>query len=442
MTGKLKSMLMLTLSGVLAKTIDFSFRSFWSSRLGEEGMGVFSLVMSAYGIILSLSGAGMGAAVSRIVAIKTDEKQGEGERALKTAVTITGNIGLFCTAFVFFFADSIAVSSLGDSRCALGLLCIAPASIFMGVSACIKGYFYGKGQIFTPASSEFIEQGIKIASISFFLKKGLSLGAEYGCAGVLLGLTVGELSSCLYLFIRYNLKREKLSCQKSQLLPILRLSLPTMVGAVGSSFFRMTEDIWIVRGFKRYGMDADKALGTYGLIHGMAMPLLVFPLTLISSFMAFLIPEISKAEKNKALGRAVKKVWAVASLCGGIIFLVFFFFCEEISVAVYGTEESARYIRPLCILCPVMILDSLSNGILVGLGEQTRLLLYGLFDSALRLGVVYFVLPSFGNGAIIAMIFLSNIITCHFTMNRVKKKAGINFTIKKAPLRMPKIYRI
>ncbi len=436
MTEKIRKMFLLTLSGVLAKTIDFSFRSYYSSSLGEEGMGIFSLIMSVYGIILSMCGAGMGAAVSRIVAI---EEKGEGERALQTAVTITGSIGLFCTAFVFFFADRVALSYLGDIRCALGLLCIAPASIFMGISACFKGYFYGKGKIFSPASSEFIEQGIKITAISFLLRKGLVKGIDYGCAGVLLGLTIGELSSCAYLFIMYKLKRAKAFSEKSQVLPVLRLSLPTFFGAVSGSYLRSIENIWIVRGFKKFGMDASSSLSEHGLIHGMTMPLLVFPLTLISSFMAFLIPEISKAEKSGALERKVKKVWGVALVCGGIIFLAFFFFCEEISELVYGTAECARYIRPLSVLCPVMILDSLSNGILNGLGEQARLFIYSLADNIFRLGAVYFAIPCFGNGAIIAMIFMSNIFTCFITMKRVKKRAGLKFTIKKAPLRMPKI---
>ena len=435
MTEKIKKMFLLTLSGVLAKTIDFSLRSYYSSSLGEEGMGVFSLSMSVYGIILSLCGAGMGIAVSRIVAIS---EKGEGERALKTAVTITGSIGLFCTAFVLFFADGLALSYLGDIRCAQGLLCIAPASIFMGISACFKGYFYGKGEIFSPASSEFVEQGIKIIAISFLLKKGLAKGIEYGCAGVLLGLTTGELFSCSYLFLMYNLKKGKEFSEKSQLLPVLRLSLPSFFGAVSSSYLRSIEDIWIVRGFKKFGMDTADSLSEYGLIHGMAMPLLVFPLTLISSFMAFLVPEISKAEKSKTLERAVKKVWTVAAVCGGVIFLVFFLFSEEIS----ELAECARYIRPLSVLCPVMILDSLSTGMLNGLGEQTRLFIYSLVDNILRLAIVYFAIPHFGNGAIIGMIFLSNILTCFKTMHRVKKRAGLRCAIKKAPLRMPKVYKI
>ncbi len=434
-------MIMLTLSGVIAKTIDFSFRSYYASRLGQEGMGIFSLVMSAYGIILSLSSAGMGAAVSRLVAINRDKEKGTEEKILKTAVTMVLSYGLICTLLVFIFADKIALSYLHDTRCTVGLLCITPASIFMGVSYCIKGYFYGKGKVFIPASSEFVEQGIKLLAISFFLSKGLLMGAEYGSAGVLFGLTVGEGASCVYLCIWAYIKRGKTICEESKILPILRLSLPMTVSAVGGSFLRMTEDIWIVRGFRKFGMDIDSALGTYGLIHGMAMPLLVFPLTLISSFTAFLIPEIGRAEKNGNLCEMVKKVFKVALICGGMVFCIFFLFAEEISTMVYGSSSASVYIKPLSVLCPVMIIDSLSTSLLSGLGEQMKLLKYNILDSALRLSMVYFALPHFGNGAILTMIFLSNILTCTLTMRRVLKRAKLTFGIKKGipKIRMPKI---
>ena len=424
------NMTVLTFSGVVAKTIDFSMKAFYSRALGAVGMGIFSLIMGAYGIILSLSSAGVGAAVSRLVSLKVGSQEtSEAQKIVKTAVLIVLSLGAVCLSGVLFFADGIAVMFLGDIRCTPGLLCITPAAVFMGVSYCIKGYFYGTRQVFIPASSEFVEQAVKIVAIIFFMEKGLGYGTEYGCAGVLLGLTVGELSSCIYLCLWYKIKTGTWKSEKSQVLAILKMTVPMTISAVGNSFFRVIEDIWIVRGFRRFGH--NNAMEAYGMIHGMAMPLLIFPLTLVSSLMAIVVPEISRAEKDGKLSFVISRMWKTGIFFGFLVFAVFFLFAEEISLAIYGTRKPAEYIKPLSLLCPVMIIDSLSTGMLGGLGEQMKLLKYGLMDTALRLFIVYFILPVKGNSSIILMIFLSNFLTCGLTVNRIRKKSGLRLSAKR-----------
>lgn len=420
------NMALLTASGMVSKTIDFSFRAFYSAKLTEEGMGIFSLVMSAFGIILNLSSAGVGAAVSRIASIKFRQGDTGGARkATETAIYMVISIGVLCCFLVFWGAERIAISYLNDIRCTRGLICIAPASVFMGISYCIKGYFYADRQVLIPASSEFVEQAVKISLISFLLSKWLNSGIENGVCAVFLGLTVGEMCSCLYLVLWYIKVRGRQQSAEGQLLPLLSQTLPMTVSAVSGAYLRMQEDIWIVRGLKKFGLEADAALGTYGLIHGMAMPLLVFPLTLISSVMALLIPEISRAKEGGRIRYTVKKVYETGWFFGCMIFCIFFVFAKEISFVVYGSHSAAEYIRPLCVLCPIMIIDSLSTGMLGGLGEQSKLLKYSLMDSALRLSLIYFLLPYGGNKIIILMIFLSNIMTCLLTVRRVNFHARV-----------------
>lgn len=423
------NMALLTLSGVVAKTIDFSFRAYYSRHLGAEGMGIYSLIMSVFGMVLSLSSAGMGVAVSRLVSLKEEQGDENGATSVvRTAVFIVFCIGAVCVSAIFVFAEWVAEFVLKDSRCTTGLLCIAPASVFMGISYCIKGYFYGIRKVIIPASSEFVEQAVKVVSISFFLNKGLYLGAEYGCAGVLFGIMIGEMCSCLYLFLWFWKVARGGDGEKSPVKIILEMTVPMTASAVGNSFFRMVEDVWIIDGLKIYG--EKNALGVYGLIKGMTIPLLVFPLNLISSFMALLVPEVSRAEENGGLCRIVKKVGKTGMFFGFLAFTVFFIFAEELSSAVYGTKDASEYIKIFAILCPVMVIDSLSNGMLGGLGEQRKLLQYGLSDTALRLIMIYFLLPYWGDSIIILMTFLSNFLTCWLNQRTVKARSGRFIAIK------------
>lgn len=420
------NMLVLTASGIVAKTIDFSFKAWYSSRLGEEGMGIFSLVMGIFGVVLNLSSAGMGTAVSRLCSMEQSRgNYGAVFQIAKTAVKIVAVGGILCCVIVFFAANQISTWYLKDIRCAKSLVCIVPSSVFMGISYCLKGYFYAKRQVLIPASSEFVEQGVKVAAISFLLNKGLAKGIEMGCAGVCLGLTAGEMCSCLYLGVWYLCEKKNEACEQSMILSIVQLTLPILLASVSSSALRTCEDIWVVRGFKKLGMGAENALGTYGLIQGMVMPLLVFPITLISSFMALLVPEISRAKENSRLEASVLKVYKTAWFFGGLVFCIFFLFSKEIAAAVYKTQRAASYLKILAVLCPLMIMDSISTGMMGGLGEQMKLMKYSLLDNGIRLFMVYFFLPVWGVGVVIAMIFLGNIMTCILTVRRVAQKAKI-----------------
>ncbi len=432
--GVLKNTAVAVFAGVVAKTIDFSFRAWYSGQIGSEGMGIFSLVMSAFGIILNLASAGMGSAVSRLVSIR--HSRGEfayAGKTVRTAVTMIISAGILCNAFIYFAADKIALVILKDIRTARCLVCISPSVIFMGISYCIKGYFYAVRRAIIPASSEFVEQAVKISVISLLLNRWLPCGVEKGCCAVFLGLTVGEMSSCGYLCLWYLAKKHRYNekaAAKSQALSILRLTLPMTISSVGSSFLRMLEDIWIVRGFRRFGMGAESALKTYGLIHGMAMPLLTFPLSLISPFMALLVPEISRAEAGGSLKKIVCRVYKAAWFCGCLIFCIFFIFSNRLAFLMYGDTAAAKFIKPMSLLCPIMLIDTISTNMLSGMGEQMKLLKYSLFDSAVRLSLIYFALPLGGADVIIAMTFISNILTCALTFMRINKSAKIGENIR------------
>jgi stage V sporulation protein B len=206
------------------------------------------------------------------------------------------------------------------------------------------------------------------------------------------------------------------------------MTIPMTLSAVGNSFFRMVEDVWTIDGLEMSG--EENAMEIYGLIRGMTMPLLVFPLNLISSFMALLVPEVSRAEENGRLKSIVKHVGKMGLMFGLMVFVVFYVFAEEISLAVYGTNAAAEYIKPLSLLCPIIIMDSLSGGMLGGLGEQSTLLRYSVADTALRLFLVYFILPLKGTLVIIVMTFLSNFLTCGLNVQKIRKKAGEYILLK------------
>jgi stage V sporulation protein B len=287
----------------------------------------------------------------------------------------------------------------------------------------------------SPASSEFLEQAVKIVSITYLLPRMLPMGVEHGCEAVFLGFSIGECSSCLYLILFYaadnkRLKQEKCAKLPRLILPIFKIALPITANSLFNSFLRMYEEVLIVSSLRRSGLKHSVALSLYGGLHGMVMPLIVFPLTLLSSCFTMLVPEISRAYALKnpvRLKTLVSKIYRFCTLLGFLVMCIIVTFSTELAAVVYNAPEISQYLKIMALLTPFMFMDSVSCGILNGMGKQGTLLAYSLTDSLLRIGLIVAVVPRYGIGAFVFVIIASNLFTSALTMRRVLAVSGLHF---------------
>ncbi len=432
----LRSAAALTFSGIVSKTFDFLFRAYYSTKLGSEGMGLFSLVFSFHGLILTVATGGFGVAVSKTVSEQYSKNlQGAVKRTMTVALGAVLVLSLTVISAVCIFSAQISEYFLKEPRVCGSIICLSPSILFMGISYCIKGYFYASRKILIPASSEFLEQAVKITLIMTLLQRFLPQGIEKGCEAVFLGITVGEFSSCLYLLLFYAKDCSRLT-ESSHKIPIIRkllkISLPAMTTSLAGSFLRMQEDVFIISGLRKYGLSHTEALSQYGILKGMVMPLIVFPLSLLSSFFTLLVPEISRADGMKTstrLSTLISKIYRFTAFGGFLVCTVFVIFAESLSDIVYSSPQIGNSVRIIALLSPIMFFDSMSSGILNGLGKQTTLLFLSLSDSALRLCMIWLLLPQMGSNALFLMIFASNFFTAGLSFTSVIRAAKMPYEL-------------
>lgn len=427
----LKSAGILMFSGICAKSFDFAFRAFYSRQLGTEGMGLLSLGFGLHGVMLTVSTAGLGVAVSKVVSEYLEKGQLQAvKRSMRLAIWGVACLALTVILLTLLSAEWIGRRILGDVRISTGLCCLVPSVLFMGVSYCLKGYFYASRKVFIPASSEFLEQAVKFLTISLLLKWFLPRGIAYGCAAVFAGISIGEFSSCLYLTLFYLREEKHLSSGEEKggiFMALLQVSFPSMLSSLAGSSLRMQEEVWIVVALKKFGLSHAEAISGLGIVHGMVIPMLVLPLTLLGSVTTLLVPEIARRNtlSHKArLCAMVGKVYRAGLLGGGMVCLVFLLFAPQLAQGIYGDASIAPMVRSLSVLCPVMFLDSLSCAVLNGLGKQVLLLGYNVCDSLLRLGAIFLLVPVYGMSALLWVIAFSNLFTCALTVGSVQNACG------------------
>ena len=421
-----KNAAVLAFSGICAKTFDFAFRTYYSVKLGAEGVGLLALGFGLHGVMLTVATAGLGVATSKIVSEYLEQREyGAVRQSMKIAVYGVACLSLIIILLTFIGADAIAEYVLGDARISTGLCCLAPSILFMGISYCLKGYFYAARKAWIPAGSEFLEQGVKFAAISTLLAIFLPRGISYGCAAVFAGISIGEFSSCMYLtlfFLRETVSMKKGERCRGIPLAIIKISFPSMLSSFAGSALRMQEEVWIVSAFKGYGMSHSGAVSSLGIIYGMVMPMLVFPLTLAGSVTTLLVPEIARrntlTDKSRLIG-LVKRVYRAGVMAGIAVLAVFEIFAKPLTGFLYHDVSIAEWVRVLAWLCPIMFADSLSCAMLNGLGKQFSLLFYSISDSLIRLVLIFAFIPKIGMPALAGVIVISNLYTCALSVGGV-----------------------
>ena len=202
-----------------AKIISAVYRIPLAGILGTSGMGYFSTAYDLYTPMYSIAMAGLPTAISRMVAEYS--ARGRYKDVKKTlhiaqaAFFVTGGVGFALMLFLAFTLTGnigfLARFKAFHTNALPGMICIVPSLLFCCVMSAYRGYFEGLGNMTPTGVSEVFEAagklvfGLSIAALTLSRTNNVS----YAVAGALLGITVGEAFSTLYLFIRYKFFSEK-----------------------------------------------------------------------------------------------------------------------------------------------------------------------------------------------------------------------------------------
>ena len=208
--------------------------------------------------------------------------------------------------------------------------------------------------------------------------------------------------------------------------------MPITSGRYLNSLLRTGENILVPKNLAKYRFSTENALSQFGMIKGMALPLLFFPSAILNSVSTLLIPEISEAvttQNRHAIKNAVEKTIKITLLCGLFCGAMFFVGGEKIGLLIYQSNDVGYLLKVLSPIVPLMYLDSISDGILKGLDQQSFTFRTAVSDSAIRIILILIILPKMGLQGFILIMYFSNLLTCFLNLSRLIKisSAKINF---------------
>ena len=419
----------MTAVNLLMRAAGVGFNAYLTARIGSSGMGLFQLVMTVYSLATTFSSAGVRLATTRVAVEINALKRNDMSKSIAMCVTYAGICGCLIGFALFGFSDLISTSWISDSQTALPLRILSLSLPFVAMSSSLGGYFTAIEKIPQYSAVQLIEQIFKITVTVCILFAQPSGSTLFSCIAIVTGMTAAEIFSfTLSSFLKRKTMPQKSKKTAIEAARMLRVALPDAAGTCARSILLTIEHLLIPKGFRKSGEGSEAALAAYGNIHGLALPVLLFPSAILSSLSALLVPELAKMnEKNEedkinyTVRENLKKSLAFSTLCAVFMTL----FAPAISRLVYKTNEAVMYIRILSPLVPVMYTDMITDGMLKGLDQQVNSMTYNIIDSAICVALVYFLLPKYSVKGYIFILYSSEIINFYLSFGRLIKICDI-----------------
>ena len=328
-------------------------------------------------------------------AVKNEERQDPVfvYRFEKATVTF-GELPDRPTALLAHYGDGRTVEPL--RLCALSMPCVS-------LCAAMSGYFTACGRLKHPTLIHLAEQLLGVALAAHFLRQAPQGDLEAACAAVVCGQVLADLAALLLMALACRADRQRYfplrASGRGQTRRLLTISLPLAASAYARSGLSTAQQLLIPRGLRASGAGAEDALAGYGVVHGMALPLLLFPSCVLAAAAELIVPELTQEQMRRdesRIRRAVRGFLGLSLLYAAAAAALLFVFAGPLGRLLFHSEEAARSIRLLAPLVPVMYLDMSVDGCLKGLGQQVWSMGINVLDSLSGLLLVWLLLPRYG----------------------------------------------
>lgn len=424
---------LMALAAIAMRFAGLLLNVFVTRKLGASGMGLLSLVNSVFGFALTFSTAGVNLAATRLCAEALSRNSGtELRKALGKCILYAMIVGILCSLFLFSLADVLAGVALSAPKTASSLRLLAVSMPLFSLSSVLGGYFSAVRKAWKNAVGAVLEQGVKIATVMGLFVLITPKSDAQACLMVIAGTVVSQAISCLVSVVLYvfDLRSVKGEGKERPGLTarMFSIALPVAISSYIRSGLVTIEHMLIPSGLARAGKHPEAALATYGVVQGMVFPVIFFPTALLYAFTGLVIPEMTreKEQHNRAqIRRVTEKVLHLtllfSVLCAGVLFVM----ADGLGMALYKNASAGYYIRVLAPLIPVMYLDSATDALLKGLGEQIYTMKVNVLDALLSLVLVMLLVPRVGIWGYIGVVYVSEAVNLAFSLARLHRVTSV-----------------
>lgn len=422
----IKSSIILIFGGMITKALGMIIKIVLTRHIGTETLGLYSLVIPTFLLLVSISGFGLTTALNVLIS----SNKYNNKNLIIYSLFISFTIDILIMIILLFFSKTIAIDLLKNEILYIPILSIGFILPFITVSNIFRSYYFSNERMIPHVVSNILEDLIKLVLIVLFIDSFLN-NKSNTLTFILIINIFSELSSIiifLFNFPKFTITKEDIKYNKHNIKSILSISLPTTLSRLIGSTTYFLEPIILTLILTKVGYTNKYIIYQYGIINGYVLPILLLPSFLTNAISQALIPNISLYYTNKKYNIVRKRInqSLIISLTLGIIFTtIFIIFRDNILHIMFNTYEGSNYIL---FLAPIFIFHYIEHPLLASLQamnkakENMKISLINMFIRTILLGILCSLkIDMYG---LLISISLNILFTCIYSYNKIKKILG------------------
>ena len=386
----IKSTIILIISGFLTKMIGFIIRIVYTRIIGEYGISLLTIATPTYSLLLTIATLAIPISISKLVS----ENKGRSIRILTTSAAIILTINAILIILVLFTHKYIATTLLKEPLASPILVAFALTLPFVSISSVLKGYFAGKQNMIPHATSNVLEQIVRLIIITTILPILMKKSVLYAVLGLILLTILSEISSII-VFIFFLPKKINFNTNLKPSIDItkdiLGISIPTVSSRIVGNIGYFFEPIILTNLLLISGYSNSFILQEYGAYNAYALSLLTMPGFFIAAISTSLLPEISKYHaigKKEMVKKRFKQALLFSFFIGLFFSLLIFTFRDNLLFTLYKTTNGSNYIKMLAPFFVLFYLEGVLTSTLQALGYAKTTMKISLWGVIIKLVVM------------------------------------------------------
>lgn len=425
----IKSTIILIIGGGITKLLAMVIKIALARSIGNDGIGIYMMILPTFNLFITLSTLSLSTSLGKLIAEKRSSK-----KVIFSSIPFTMIYNFFLMIILIFLSKFISNTLLNNSITYYPILCISFTLPIIALSGILKGYFFGKSNMFPYTFENICEQIVRLLFIIFIVPKLLNISLIVAISSLVLVniLSEGIAIIVMLLFIpNKSLDKESFKVDKNIVKDVLNISIPSTGSRLIGSISYFLEPIILTYAMLKSGSSLSFITSEYGIVTGYVYALLLIPSFFTMAISTSLLPIISKnyAERNMRIVKKGLSQGMLFSLLIGCFFtMLFMLFPNYILKFIYNTTLGSDYVR---LIAPFFIFHYIQGPLTTYLQaiNKAKCAMYGTLLGSIIKNILLFVLAICNYkiwSLIISTIVNILIVTIHHIIYAIKSFRNIS----------------
>lgn len=423
-TNIYKSAAQVTVFSTVEKCLSFVYRIILTRIIGPEGLGIYQICLTVFAVFLTAASSGVPITVSRLMAKSGAENDIYGKHSAVTAGIVSTLFITVPAAAILFFGKDAFGFLFSDGRCNDIFIILLPGLILTSIYSVIRGSFWGNKQFLPYSVIELLEDAVMVVC-GVWLVWGTD-DAVAGARGAIIAVLISYVFSFTVSLFWYFKKGGRLVNPKRQLKPLLSSAMPITAMRTSTSLINSAVAVILPALLvSACGYSNSDAIALYGVVLGMAVPLIYAPNALIGSIAVVVAPELSEnyyKKREEAVRYDVEKTVKAAVFIAALLVPLLFVLGGALSEFLYDSELCGKIVRLSSFMVLPTCIAMITNTVLNSMNCEKRTMIYFFIGAAVMLFCLIFLTKYLDVYAYILGISLSQIICAVLNLRLLSKK--------------------